>query len=324
MITVNSVSGGKTSGYIAAEYPADVNIFACVMIGDLHYFPKDRAITRYAQDKLGCYFEGTAESDKTLKAVMDLEQLIGQEIKWVTNYAFELLIEAKKMLPNARNRFCTTELKIKPIFNHVWYRETEGKKCIMNIGFRFDELERTVKCYFKIPPKKGREANPNFNWDSFIKKNDIPDYLIPIWKRMKVFDKVSAGALVPKPMPINFFKNPVEGNSHKFKTDNWRVSEFPLVRDRVFHADIIDYWRDGSIDWPENSNCEFCFHKSVRQINKFAKQSKKFQFWIDQEKKIGRTFRKDFSMEQIGNMAFTEEINFDGHGVCNEGDGCTD
>ena len=30
LITVNSLSGGKTSSYIAANYPADYNVFALV------------------------------------------------------------------------------------------------------------------------------------------------------------------------------------------------------------------------------------------------------------------------------------------------------
>ena len=30
MVTVNSVSGGKTSAYIAANYPADYNVFSLV------------------------------------------------------------------------------------------------------------------------------------------------------------------------------------------------------------------------------------------------------------------------------------------------------
>ena len=34
MIKVNSLSGGKTSSYIAANYPADYDIFALVRIED--------------------------------------------------------------------------------------------------------------------------------------------------------------------------------------------------------------------------------------------------------------------------------------------------
>ena len=34
MKTVNSISGGKTSAYIAKHYPADINIFSLVRIED--------------------------------------------------------------------------------------------------------------------------------------------------------------------------------------------------------------------------------------------------------------------------------------------------
>ncbi len=34
MITVNSVSGGKTSAYIAANYPADYDVFSLVRTND--------------------------------------------------------------------------------------------------------------------------------------------------------------------------------------------------------------------------------------------------------------------------------------------------
>ena len=34
MKTVNSISGGKTSAYIAANYPADYNVFALVRTDD--------------------------------------------------------------------------------------------------------------------------------------------------------------------------------------------------------------------------------------------------------------------------------------------------
>ena len=34
MKTVNSISGGKTSAYIAKHYPADINVFSLVRIED--------------------------------------------------------------------------------------------------------------------------------------------------------------------------------------------------------------------------------------------------------------------------------------------------
>ena len=44
MKTINSLSGGKTSSYIAANYPADYNVFALVRTEDLSSKFKDDKI----------------------------------------------------------------------------------------------------------------------------------------------------------------------------------------------------------------------------------------------------------------------------------------
>lgn len=49
--TVNSVSGGASSAYMAVNYPADVNIFAVVCIEDCPEHKTDPAIIKYAKDK---------------------------------------------------------------------------------------------------------------------------------------------------------------------------------------------------------------------------------------------------------------------------------
>ena len=82
MKTINSLSGGKTSSYLAKHYPADFNLFALITIDDVRCTPKDKALVKFVSDKLGKEFIATAESDLTLRAVIDLEQLIGQEIIW--------------------------------------------------------------------------------------------------------------------------------------------------------------------------------------------------------------------------------------------------
>ncbi len=47
MKTINSLSGGKTSSYIAANYPADYNIFALVRTQDTNCLFPDNS---YAED----------------------------------------------------------------------------------------------------------------------------------------------------------------------------------------------------------------------------------------------------------------------------------
>jgi diphthamide synthase (EF-2-diphthine--ammonia ligase) len=78
MQTINSLSGGKTSSYMAVHYPADYNIFALVTIEDVNCQPKDKSLVQKISDKIGKEFIATAEDDKTLKVIFDLEQKIGK------------------------------------------------------------------------------------------------------------------------------------------------------------------------------------------------------------------------------------------------------
>lgn len=140
MITVNSISGGKTSSYLAKHYPADYNLFALVRIGDVKCTPNDKKLVQLVSDKIGMEFIATAENDKTLKVVLDLEQVIGSEIKWLTGDTFEEIIKRKKYIPNQRTRFCTTEMKIKPIAE---FCRNEIKEIVSTrLGIRYDEENR--------------------------------------------------------------------------------------------------------------------------------------------------------------------------------------
>lgn len=136
---VNSISGGKTSAYMAVNYPADLEIFSLVTIEADYCRPKDKGLVKYVSDKIGKDFIATAESDLTLYVVRDLEQMIGKEIIWVAGDTFEQVIKKRKAIPNQMWRFCTTEMKLKPIFE---YCQKQGEIVEMQVGFRYDEKER--------------------------------------------------------------------------------------------------------------------------------------------------------------------------------------
>ena len=53
MKTVNSLSGGKTSSYIAANYPADYNVFSLVRTDDKRCVFPDNKIRQQVSDRLG-------------------------------------------------------------------------------------------------------------------------------------------------------------------------------------------------------------------------------------------------------------------------------
>lgn len=165
MKKVNSLSGGKTSSYIAIHYPADYNVFALVHVEDRKLTPKDKKFAQMVSDKIGFEFIGTVESDLTLKVLFDLEQEIGKEIIWVTGRSFDSLIRDTKAIPNKMWRFCTTEMKMMPIFE--WWFENISEPVAMRIGFRLDEFERAERLTTTIRYRRSQKltGEKRFEWD---------------------------------------------------------------------------------------------------------------------------------------------------------------
>lgn len=190
MKTVNSVSGGKTSAYIAANYPADYNVFALVRTSDPGCRFPDRKLAQEVEDRLQMPFVGTLEEDAIIHTIFDLEQYIGQRIDWVSGMTFDELIKSRKYIPNKVARFCTTELKVVPIF-HWWYNNIK-EVVEMRIGFRANETRRAKKKSGEVENIKytvskhedGRNKWEYIDWRTFsypliednIYKDDVEKY----------------------------------------------------------------------------------------------------------------------------------------------------
>ena len=138
---MNSLSGGKTSSYVAVKYPADYNVFALVTTRDNDCKFPDKKLRQKVSDKIGKEFIGTLEEDMIVYTMFDLEQYIGKEINWVAGESFDdLIINRNQYLPNVTQRFCTTELKLKPIFN--WWKKNIREVVKVRIGYRANEGRR--------------------------------------------------------------------------------------------------------------------------------------------------------------------------------------
>jgi hypothetical protein len=143
MITINSLSGGKTSSYIAANYQAEHNIFALVRTSDKNCLFPDKKLRQIVSDKIGAEFIGTLEDDIIIYTMLDLEQFLGKKITWVTGKTFDEIIKRKNgttFLPSYMRRFCTTEMKLNPIF--YWWKQNINEPVKMNIGYRANEMRR--------------------------------------------------------------------------------------------------------------------------------------------------------------------------------------
>ena len=151
MKKVNSLSGGKTSSYIAANYPADYNVFSLVRTDDKKCLFPDAKIRQEVSDRLGKEFTGTLEEDTIIYTMLDLEQYIGSKIDWVSGKTFDdSIIKTKKgtkYLPNKMARYCTTELKTLPILH--WMYEEVKEPVIMRFGYRANETRRAIKMMVK-------------------------------------------------------------------------------------------------------------------------------------------------------------------------------
>jgi len=147
MKTVNSLSGGKTSSYIAANYKADYNVFSLVRTDDKKCIFPDAKIRQIVSDRIGAEFIGTLEDDTIIYTMLDLEQFIGSKIDWVSGKTFDdAIIKTKKgtkYLPNKVARYCTTELKTMPIL--YWMYDVIKEPVIMRFGYRANETKRAIK-----------------------------------------------------------------------------------------------------------------------------------------------------------------------------------
>lgn len=279
MKTVNSLSGGKTSSYLAIHYPADYEIFSLVCNDDPKCSHPDKKLMQMANDKLSVYCPqfgeliGTPEDSSIIKIMLDLEQKLGREIIWVRGYSFDQLIRKKKAIPNQNARWCTTMLKLDPIF-WFWHLYI-GEKVKMRAGFRYDEKKRAERF--------------------------STEYRIPIACN-------------------NFGQNRQEWKDFQ----DWRVGDFPLVRDKINHFTIAKYWRDKDIKFPKDSNCQMCFWKPAQQLRQNYEDNPQVIDWASsKEKEMNNRFLHCFTMEEIKSVGLQLDF-FGGAGMyCNVGN-CTD
>jgi len=198
MIKINSISGGKTSAYIAANYPADYNLFSLVRTNDKNCIFPDKKIRQIVSDRIGVEFIGTLEEDMIIYTMLDLEQFIGSEISWVTGKPFEdILQRGKKLyLPNVTQRFCTSELKLQPMFD--WWLKNINEVVEMRIGFRANEKTRVKTMLSKtnelgnlsmmhiIGKRKTQNKWASIDWQKpvfpLVEDNIFKDSIVNYWE----------------------------------------------------------------------------------------------------------------------------------------------
>lgn len=149
MKTITSISGGQTSAFVAVNYPSDYNVFALVRTDDPKCKYPDAKIRKLVEDRIQKPFIGTLEDDKIITTILDLEQMLGRKIDWVSGITYDEVVRTKGgWLPNKLHRYCTYWLKIEPMF--YWWAEKIGEPVKMQIGFRANETRRAKTMHEKL------------------------------------------------------------------------------------------------------------------------------------------------------------------------------
>ena len=273
MITVNSISGGKTSSFIAKNYPADYNIFSLVRTNDKECIYPDKKTRQIVSDKIGVDFIGTLEQDNIITIMLELEQYIGKEITWLTAKPFEDIINGdwnkgkngSHYLPNMMVRYCTTELKMKPIFE--WWQNEINEVCEMRIERMIEKLNDKGNEEIKVIVGKNKTRNkwgmvewrkPKFPLiEDRIDARFINDY----WNKNKEvkFEKGyynnCVGCFHRQPMFLNKMSN-----EHSNKME-WFSKQEELNYPNTFkkgqtYKEIISYNSQLELEWEDFNDCD--------------------------------------------------------------------
>lgn len=289
MITVNSISGGKTSAKLMIDFPADYNIFQLVRTSSpktIFMKGKDEKTRQLISDRIGMEFIGTAEEDECIYTILDLEQYTGQKIQINTSkISFEEMImqHGNRYLPSPLRRYCTEELKIQVAFE--WWQQNINEIVEMRIGYRANEMSRM---------KSKLEKCDNNRIESFkhvIGTKQTKKGIQQIWKETK-------------------FSRPV----------------FPFIEWKPTWKDQIEvFWEDKEVRFAEFNNCIWCFHREPALLKyMFEKHPEKMELPIEFEcnrKYSNDTLKadKDITYEKIKNMKISEKLKASNFSECDTG-----
>lgn len=270
MKTVTSVSGGKTSSMMAIEFPTDHYIFAVVLTDHLPSAPKDKGLVREIQDRIP-WFVASHEADLTLLNMLRLEQELGKRIDWVASeYSLDRYIAKDTDLPRYRSNNLTGKGTLDAIIVY--------KRMLPNHRVRFCTEETKLvpmfwHCYLNYFDGMPLIMNIGFRWDE------------P--KRVGSWTCDKDRFKFPKSCSIH------GGRRQKHSSIEWRVSQFPMFDAGISKLDVAKYWLEKGWQFPEISNCRFCFHhRDIEQQKQAQIEPANLQWWLEQEEKSGHTFGK--------------------------------
>ena len=118
------------------------------------------------------------------------------------------------------------------------------------------------------------------------------------------------------------FKVGQKNGRNKWKEMPYRKVSFPLIEDSIFKDTIEEFWKDKPVRFAYMNNCVGCFHRNEIMLKHMSGKAKKqFNWFVNQEKITGNTFKKGITYDKIKNHKmqldlFDEDFNDCDSGYC--------
>ena len=118
------------------------------------------------------------------------------------------------------------------------------------------------------------------------------------------------------------FKIGHKNGRNQWKELPYRKATFPLIEDRIYKDSIELFWQDKPVRFAKRNNCVGCFHRNELLLNHLSNtQENKFDWFINQEKSNGGTFKNGITYEKIKSYKlqmdlFDEDFNECDSGYC--------
>lgn len=92
----------------------------------------------------------------------------------------------------------------------------------------------------------------------------------------------------------------LEKQKYRHKSIEYRIPNFPLIDNKITNQMIVNFWKQEKWEFPEISNCDFCFFHRINELQRMKDlYPERIKWWIEMEEKIGATFNKNFKMRDI-------------------------
>ena len=106
--------------------------------------------------------------------------------------------------------------------------------------------------------------------------------------------------------------------NNKWTTTAWQQPIFPMVDNRVYRDEVVEFWKDKPVRFAPRNNCVGCFHRNPLLLRTMFDEFPNKMEWFSkmEEQNKPNTFIKGLTYKKIMSFAPQIEMSFDDFNEC--------